>query len=247
MTSLGSLDAVLFDLDGVLTPTAALHRRAWAKTIGDFFERRGVAPPYSEDDYFRHIDGKPRFEGVASVTESRGIALPLGSVDDPPGFGSIGALGNLKNAEFQRVLETAPAAPYPGTVEVLGVLASRGYRLAVVSSSKNAAPVLRAAGLLACFELVVDGEVAGAERLAGKPSPETFEYAAAQLGSAPSRAVVVEDAISGVAAGRAGGFGLVVGVDRGALASALRAAGADVVISELPELLTLVRAVPDGC
>ncbi|MDR2379403.1 MAG: HAD-IA family hydrolase [Bifidobacteriaceae bacterium] len=232
------IDAFLFDLDGVLTPTADLHRRAWAATIGPFLAGRGVAAAYCEDDYFRHIDGKPRFEGVAAVLESRGLRLPLGSVADPPGAGSVGALGNRKNAEFARLLAAEGVAPYPGTAAVLDALAGAGKRLAVVSSSKNAGPVLAAAGLSGRFELVVDGVLAAEARLAGKPSPETFLYAARRLQAAPCAAAVVEDAIAGVEAAHAGAFGLVVGLDRGVGREALAAAGADLVVSQLPDLLT---------
>ncbi|MDR2566287.1 MAG: HAD-IA family hydrolase [Bifidobacteriaceae bacterium] len=236
------IDAFLFDLDGVLTPTADLHRRAWAATIGPFLEdpKNGdgtVFAPYSDDDYFRYIDGKPRFEGVASVLESRGVRLPFGSISDPPGDGSVGALGNRKNAEFARLLAEGGVDPYPGTVEVLDALAAAGKRLAVVSSSKNAVPVLQAAGLAGRFGLIVDGVLAARRHLAGKPSPETFLYAARHFGVPAGAAAVVEDAISGVEAGRAGTFGLVVGVDRGVGAQALRAAGATVVIDDLRALL----------
>lgn len=232
-----SIKAFLFDLDGVLTPTADLHRQAWAATMGPFLAGRGAVPPYSQDDYFRHIDGKPRFEGVASLLESRGLRLAFGSISDPPGRATVGALGNAKNAEFSRLLAEGGVAPYPGTAAVLDALAGAGRRLGVVSSSKNAVPVLAAAGLLDRFELVVDGVLAARQRLAGKPSPETFVYAAAHLGCDPAEAAVVEDAISGVEAGRAGGFGLVVGLDRGVGRAALAAAGADLVIDELPALL----------
>ncbi|MDR2372939.1 MAG: HAD-IA family hydrolase [Bifidobacteriaceae bacterium] len=231
------IGAFLFDLDGVLTPTAELHRRAWAGTMAPFLAARAAPTAYSEDDYFRHIDGKPRFEGVAALLESRGLRLPFGSIADPPGDGSIGALGNRKNAEFARLLADGGVAPYPGTVAVLDALAGAGKRLAVVSSSKNAVPVLAAAGLIDRFELVVDGVLAAHEHLAGKPAPETYLYAAGRLGCAAGAAAVVEDAISGVEAGRAGAFGLVVGLDRGVGRAALTAAGADLVIDQLPELL----------
>jgi HAD superfamily hydrolase (TIGR01509 family) len=231
-----TIGAYLFDLDGVLTPTAAVHRRAWAATIGAFFREAGVAD-YTDDDYFRFVDGKPRFEGVASVLRSRGLVLPRGSVEDPPGGATVGALGNLKNAEFERILRSETVRPYPGTEAVLAALAAAGRALAVVSSSKNALTVLESAGLATRFALVVDGVLALEEGLAGKPAPDTYLYAARRLGFGPDRAAVVEDAISGVEAGRTGAFGLVVGVDRGVGAAALRAAGADRVIEELPELL----------
>ncbi|MDR3361155.1 MAG: HAD family hydrolase, partial [Bifidobacteriaceae bacterium] len=191
--------AYLFDLDGVLTPTALIHRQAWREVIGAFFEREGATPPYSEADYFDHIDGKPRFEGVASVLASRGLALPFGSVDDPAAWDSVGALGNLKNQAFAKVLAEGAIRPYPDATRLLDALAAKApeVRLAVVSSSKNAQAVLRQAGLLDRFELVVDGVVAAEAGLAGKPSPETFLYAAGQLGCGPQRAAVLEDAISG--------------------------------------------------
>jgi HAD superfamily hydrolase (TIGR01509 family) len=238
------LDAYLFDLDGVLTPTELIHRRAWRAAIGDFFERQGVQRPYSEADYYAFIDGKPRYEGVASVLASRGLSLPAGTADAAPGHGSVAALGNLKNQEFARVLAEGAIRPYPDAVELLDGLqaAAPAARLAVVSSSKNAVPVLRQAGLLDRFELVVDGVLAAREGLAGKPSPQTFVYAAERLGCQPAGAAVLEDAISGVAAGRAGGFGLVVGVNRGGNPGAesdLRQAGADLVVATLAELWPL--------
>jgi HAD superfamily hydrolase (TIGR01509 family) len=205
--------------------------------MGGFLARRGIGPAYSEDDYFRHIDGKPRFEGVAGLLASRGVDLPFGQAGQAPGEGSVAALGNRKNAEFERLLAEAPLAPYPGAADLLDALAAAGRRAAVVSSSRNAVPVLRAAGLLEKLQLVVDGVLAAEQGLAGKPAPDTFVYAAARLGCDPGAAVVVEDAISGVQAGRAGGFRRVVGVDRGAGAQALRQAGADVVITDLRQLL----------
>ncbi|MDR1633587.1 MAG: HAD-IA family hydrolase [Bifidobacteriaceae bacterium] len=243
------IDAFLFDLDGVLTPTAELHRQAWRATIAPFLAARGgegagparPVEPYSEEDYFRHIDGKPRFEGVASVLESRGLRLPFGSVLDPPGEGSVGALGNRKNAEFARLLAAGGVAAYPGTAGVLEALAAAGKRLAVVSSSKNAVPVLEAAGLTRYFELVVDGVLAAREHLAGKPSPETYLYAARRLGVRAGAAAVIEDAISGVEAGRAGAFGLVVGLDRGVGRQALERAGATMVIDDIRDLLAPAR------
>ncbi|MDR2347823.1 MAG: HAD-IA family hydrolase [Bifidobacteriaceae bacterium] len=231
------VEAYLFDLDGVLTPTAAIHRRAWAQVMGGFLASRGAQPPYSEDDYFQHIDGKPRFEGVAALLASRGIDLSAGQAGEAPGEGSVAALGQRKNAEFARLLATQPVAAYPGTVEVLDALAAVGRRLAVVSSSRNALAVLRASGLLEKFALVVDGALAAAQGLPGKPAPDTYVYAAAQLGFEPAQAAVVEDAIAGLQAARAGAFGLVVGVDRGAGREALRQAGADRVISDLRQLL----------
>jgi beta-phosphoglucomutase family hydrolase len=235
-----ALDAVLFDLDGVLTPTAEIHERAWKDMFDAFLADRAAGgrwEPFSASDYLLYVDGKPRFDGVRSFVASRHIDLPEGTVADLPGFGSIGALGNMKNEMFQTILRRDGIEPFPGSVQVLDMLDRREAGVAVVSSSKNAPEVLEAAGLASRFDVVVDGSVAAARGLRGKPEPDTFLEAARALGVAPARAAVAEDAISGVAAGRAGGFALVIGVDRGAGHEALRAAGADVVVGDLAELL----------
>ena len=233
--------AVLFDLDGVITPTADLHRQAWAVMFTDYLDSHG-AEPYSEQDYFDHLDGRARLEGIASLLESRGISLPLNSPATPATGGehreTVTSLGERKNADFLRLLDEGINA-YPGSVALLDALADRpdAPRVAIVSSSKNARQVLEAAGLLERFELVVDGIVSAEHQLPGKPAPDTYAFAAAQLGVDNAVAVVVEDATSGVASGRAGGFGLTVGVDRGAGQDALLAAGADVVVTDLAELV----------
>ena len=240
-----SIDAVLFDLDGVLTPTAEIHRLAWRLTFDGFLSRRADAEgsdpvPFSDADYLAYVDGKPRVDGVRSFLASRDIVLPEGTPDDPPGDTTVRALGNAKNDAFQRVLRADGIAPYPGSVALLDALEEAGTACAVVSSSRNAREVLAAAGLAPRFAVVVDGSVLAAEGLAGKPAPDMFVTAADRLGTTPARAAVVEDAISGVAAGAAGGFALVVGVDRGAGGPALRAAGAHTVVGDLAELLPLV-------
>ncbi len=234
--ALRDIDAVLFDLDGVLTPTALVHMHAWARLFEPFLAAHG-ARPYVEQDYFAHIDGKPRYEGVRSLLASRGIELPYGDPTDAPEADTVCGLGNRKNAVFTAVLETEGVAPYPGSVRLVDALLAAGVQVAVVSSSRNAQPVLAAAGLSDRFGLVVDGLVAAAQGLAGKPDPATYRYAADQLGVAPARAAVVEDAESGVASGRAGAFALVVGVDRGAGAAALLEHGAHLVVDDLAELL----------
>jgi beta-phosphoglucomutase family hydrolase len=231
-------DAVLFDLDGVLTPTAEVHMRAWEKMFSDYLSARGVAEPYSQSDYFDYIDGKPRYDGVRSFLASRDITLPEGSSDDPADAETVCGLGNRKNEVFAGVLANEGVQPYAGSVALLDHLALAGTRVAVVSSSRNARAVLAAAGLADRFDVVVDGVVAGTEHLAGKPSPQTFLYAAQQLGVSADRTVVVEDALSGVEAGHAGDFGLVVGVDRGVGADRLLQAGADLVVADLAELVT---------
>ena len=231
-------DAALFDLDGVLTPTADVHMRAWRQMFSPYFEEHDVAPGYTDEDYFTHVDGKPRYDGVRAVLTSRGINLPEGKPTDEPGAETVSGLGNTKDALFNRMLREEGVVTFPGTLALLDALADRGVKVAVVSSSRNAREVLSAAKLADRFPLVVDGDVARDAGLRGKPSPETFQHAAAALGVPAARAVVIEDAVSGVAAARAGGFGLVIGVDRGAGAETLREAGADVVVRDLAELVS---------
>ncbi|WP_245861888.1 HAD family hydrolase [Phycicoccus duodecadis] len=237
--------AVLFDLDGVLTPTAEVHMAAWSEMFNAFL--RGLAPghpaadgadtaPYTEADYYAHVDGKPRYDGVADLLGARGIDLPRGEPGDAPEAETVCGLGNRKNDAFTAVLERDGVRPYPGSLALLDHLRDLGVPLAVVSSSANAPAVLAAAGLADRFVTVVDGRVAGALGLPGKPAPDTFLEAARTCGAAPGAAVVVEDAVSGVRAGAAGGFGLVVGVDRGAGEDALRSAGAHLVVTDLREL-----------
>ena len=229
--------AVLFDLDGVLTPTAEVHMRAWQDLFVDFLTKRGIVDqPYVEKDYFDHIDGKPRYDGVRSFLASRGVTLTEGDPADGPELETVCGLGNRKNAFFAAALGDEGVDPYPGSVVLLDFLAGRGLEMAVVSSSRNAPAVLEAAGLADRFELVVDGEVSSREGLAGKPSGETYVFAADRLGAPVERTVVFEDALSGVAAGKDGRFGLVVGVDRGVGATRLTGAGADLVVTDLAEL-----------
>jgi len=241
MTVLGSAyGAVLFDLDGVLTPTAELHEQAWSALFSPFLAEHGAAP-YCRQDYFAHIDGRPRFEAVALLLADRGIVLPQGTPEDLAEMSTVCGLGNRKNALFQAFLAEG-IVPYPGSLAFIEQLERFDTPRAIVSSSRNARPVLTAAGLAKRFGLVVDELVAAAERLQGKPAPDTYRFAARRLGCDPGECVVVEDALSGVTAGARGGFGLVVGVDRGVGADALRAAGAQVVVRELDEL----RAAPAG-
>lgn len=221
--------AVLFDLDGVLTPTAEIHERAWAELFAPW--------DYTYADYLTYIDGRPRYEGVRAFLASRGVELPWGDPSDPPGVGTVCALGNRKNEVFNTVLARDGIAPYPGSVAVLDLLAGAGVPAAVVSSSQNARAVLAAARLSERFPVVVDGLTAIDYGLAGKPDPHMFRFAAERLGVPVARAVVVEDAVSGVRAGAAGGFALVVGIDRGGNAEALAAAGADIVVADLADTL----------
>jgi beta-phosphoglucomutase family hydrolase len=225
----GRFEAVLLDLDGVITPTAEVHQRAWAALFATY--------DYTDADYLAHIDGKPRYDGVRTFLASRGVTLPEGDPADPPGDDSVCALGNRKDATFNALLDAEGIEPYPGTIAVLDLLDELGTPQAVVSSSKNARRVLHAAGLGDRFEVVVDGIVAVEQRLPGKPAPDTFLHAADRLGTAPSAAAVVEDAVSGVVAGRAGGFGLVLGIDRGGNRAALVEAGAHLVVDDLADTL----------
>lgn len=234
----GRFGAVLFDLDGVLTPTADVHMAAWRRMFTDYFTAHDIAPEYTDDDYFAYVDGRPRYEGVQELLASRGVELPYGSPTDPPGDQTVCALGNTKNDAFNAVLREEGVEPYPGSVVLLDSLQALGVPMAVVSSSRNAVDVLTVAGLADRFEVVVDGKVAAAEGLPGKPAPNTFQYAARQLGVDDAVSVVVEDAISGVQAGAAGNFALVIGVDRGAGADDLVRAGADIVVGDLAELVT---------
>lgn len=233
----GRFGAVLFDLDGVLTPTADVHMAAWRRMFTAFFTSHGITPEYTDDDYFAYVDGRPRYEGVQECLASRGVELPYGSPADPPGDQTVCALGNAKNDAFNAVLREEGVTPFPGSVALVDLLQQRGVPMAVVSSSRNAVDVLTVAGLADRFEVVVDGNVAATQGLPGKPAPNTFQYAAKLLGVDDAVAVVVEDAISGVQAGAAGDFALVIGVDRGAGADDLVRAGADIVVGDLGELI----------
>jgi beta-phosphoglucomutase family hydrolase len=237
--------AALFDLDGVVTPTAEVHMRAWSEMFNAFlsgYGGPGDARPYTDADYFAHVDGKPRYDGVRDFLASRGIRLPDGDPGDSPTDVTVCGLGNRKNEAFNEVLDRDGVAPYPGSVTLLDHLAALDLPLAVVSSSANAPHVLEAAGLLDRFGVIVDGKVAEERGLPGKPAPDTFVFAADALGVGPEGTVVLEDAVSGVRAGAAGGFALVVGVDRGAGRRQLTDAGADLVVEDLDEL----TPGPDG-
>jgi len=235
--ALSGATAILFDLDGVLTPTAVVHEHAWKQLFDGFLASVPGAEPYRESDYFDHIDGKPRFDGVRDFLASRGIVLPEGPVNDEPEHDTVHGLGNRKNKVFNDIVEAGGVQPYEGSVRLVEAALARGLKLAVVSSSRNAPAVLKAAGLSDYFPVVVDGVVAVAEGLPGKPSPATYEYAARLLGLPSQECVVVEDAVSGVQAGSAGDFRSVIGVDRGAGRQTLLDAGATGVVNDLAELL----------
>lgn len=259
LTGLAAIRSWLFDLDGVVTDTAALHARAWKETFDILLERlasggagaagpgagasgAGGAPPQLAPfdpvaDYDRYVDGRPRRDGVLAFLAARGISLPEGSPDDPPGAPTVRALARDKDARFLKLLATVGVRVFPDARELLGVLAQAGRPKALVSASENTRRVLRAAGLGRAFDTVVDGRLARRLRLAGKPAPDTYLEAARRLATLPAHAAVLEDAISGVTAGRAGGFGLVVGVARRGDPDELASAGAHVVVRELTELL----------
>lgn len=239
-----NFDAVLFDLDGVLTSTARVHSACWKKMFDEFLKR--VATEKNEPfvpfdvaaDYRLYVDGKPRHDGVESFLASRGIQLPHGSSDDTLAERTVCGLGNHKDELFNDMVRSEGVEAYQGTIDWVRSLRSHGIKTAVVSSSKNCRVILQAASIEDLFDVRVDGEVAARRSIPGKPAPDTFLDAANQLAVKPERAVVVEDAISGVQAGRAGGFGLVIGVDRHDDAAALLENGADIVVNDPAEMLS---------
>ena len=226
-------DGVLFDLDGVLTPTAEVHMHAWRTMFTELFSGWGIEPPYRDEDYFEHLDGKKRYDGVASLLRSRDVEVPWGEPADDPSQDTVCGIGNRKNAVFEQVLRADGIAAYPGSLALVQKLRAAGVPIAVVSSSKNAREVLTAAGILELFPVVMDGVVAEEEGLASKPAPDVFARAAEMLGVDPARSAAVEDAHSGVQSAVAAGYGLVVGVDRGAGADTLRGVGSHVVVDDL--------------
>jgi beta-phosphoglucomutase family hydrolase len=235
--------ACLFDLDGVLTDTARLHAAAWKEMFDGYLNAHAQqtgTPCLVFDavaDYDADVDGKSRADGTRSFLRSRGIDMPTGSTGDPAGTLTIIGLGAAKNAILVRRLRRAGVTACPGSVRYVRAVRSAGLHTAVVSSSANCAEVLNAAGIADLFQTRIDGVTVEEQRLAGKPAPDTYLAAAKVLGVGPGEAAVFEDALSGVAAGRAGGFGFVVGVDRVGQADALRACGADRVVTDLAQML----------
>lgn len=232
------IDAVLLDMDGVVTNTAVLHAEAWKEAFDAALERLGDDhdPFDARADYASHVDGRPRLDGVRAFLASRGIELPEGTPDDAPGELTVHGVGRAKNDRVVELIETQGVATYPGSVAFLQAARARGLRTALVSSSANARAAIASAGLEDCFDAWVDGVRIVDEAIPGKPAPDTFLLAARELGVEPARAAVVEDALSGVEAGRAGGFGWVLGVDRLDHAAALREHGADDVVADLDEV-----------
>ena len=240
--TLHELDAVVFDMDGVVTDTATVHASAWKKLFDAYLKQVAMATgvdfvPFDEKaDYQRYVDGKNRYDGVRSFLQSRGIHLPEGSPSDAAGSDTICAMGNDKDTYFLAHVRQHGVRAYESTVRLIEDLRARGVKIGLVSASRNAEEVLEAAGVIHLFDERVDGVVAAELDLRGKPDPATFCEASRRLGVEPERAAVVEDALSGVAAGRAGNFGLVVGVARHGQFDALREAGADVVVADLADL-----------
>lgn len=240
-------DAVIFDLDGVVTRTAEVHSSAWKRLFDEYLEKRaggGNWKPFDDRDYRRYVDGKPRYDGVRSFLESRGINLRYGDPEDGPEKETVCGLGNRKNRYFNDLLEQNGVEVYEPAVHLIRELRSSGFKTAVVSSSKNCAAVLEAAGIPDLFDDRVDGVYVQEAGLQGKPSPDIFLAAADRLDVEPERAVVLEDAVSGVKAGRAGGFGLVVGVDRTGHGDDLRENGADVVLTDLSAVTVKAAGSP---
>jgi beta-phosphoglucomutase family hydrolase len=237
------ITATLFDMDGVITNTATVHDAAWKQTFDEFLQARAqqtgepFVPFDPVGDYDTYVDGKPRLDGTRSFLTSRGITVPAGTPDDAPGTPTLYGISNKKNDVLLAKLASDGVQVYDGSVRYLHAVRAAGLRTAIVSSSANTVQVLKAAGLSDQFDVRVDAQVAQARHLNGKPAPDTYLEAARELGVPASAAAVFEDALAGVASGRAGHFGFVVGVNRANQADALRAHGADKVVNDLGELL----------
>jgi alpha,alpha-trehalase len=235
-------EAVIFDLDGVITDTASVHARAWKHMFDDFLsshaDRTGEEqPPFDEEeDYLRYVDGRPRYEGVSTFLESRGIDIPYGSTEDPAGINTICGLGNRKNGLFLEHLKKEGVKTYASSIELIKRLSESNMKTAIVTSSRNGRSIMEKAGITDYFDVQVDGKDAGALSLKGKPAPDIFLEAAKRLKVSPQRAVLIEDSTAGVAAGRAGNFGWVIGVDRFGRAEDLERSGADMVVTDLNQI-----------
>ena len=240
----GQYDAVLLDLDGVITDTASIHAACWKQMFDEYLQKRATQrgeafrPFDIATDYRLYVDGKPRYDGVRDFLGSRGTQLPEGHPDDPPEAETVDGLGNRKNELVNKIIEAKGVEPYEGSVELIRQLRHQGFKIAVVTSSQNCTAVLKAAKVDHFFDVQVDGNVIHAEHLAGKPAPDSYLMAAKLLGVEPARAIVIEDALSGVEAGRNGNFGLVIGVARKGNAEELRRHGAHLVVNDLGELVS---------
>jgi trehalose 6-phosphate phosphatase len=238
---LDKYEAAIFDMDGVVTETARAHNASWKRMFDAYLKDRTrregeTYKPFEDDDYYRYVDGNPRYEGAASFLESRGIDLPYGSPDDAPDKETVCGLGNRKNKYFHKYLKENGADFYESTVEFIGKLKSRNISTAVISSSRNAKAVLSAAGVQDIFQATIDGVYAAEHDLKGKPEPDIFLEAAGKLNVRPEKTMVIEDAVSGVEAGKRGDFGLVIGIDRSGNNPEIRNHSADIVLSDLSEI-----------
>lgn len=244
---MGPIRAVVFDTDGVITRTAQVHEAAWKRLFDDYLHERGDdEAPFTQEDYLAHVDGRPRYDGVATFLASRGIELPKGERSDPVVAETVCGMGNRKNTYFRAEVSEHGVQTFASTMAMVADLRHEGVVLAAVSASENQDVVLDAAGVQDAFDVLVDGVMARDLGLAGKPDPALFLTAAVRLGVPPQQAAVVEDARSGVAAGRAGGFGAVIGVDRAGRPDQLRSAGADIVVADLDEV-QVIAGDDHGC
>ena len=240
--NIGRYEAAILDMDGVITRTARAHAAAWKKMFDDYLaersegERKEYLPFDDREDYYRYVDGKPRYDGVKSFLESRGIHIPVGKSSDPPDVETVCGLGNRKNGYFLKHIQEKGVEVYESTTDFVERMKSSDKRVAVISSSRNARAVLEAAGVIELFPVIVDGMDMWELNINGKPAPDIFLEAAGRLNVVPDTAMVIEDAQSGVEAGKAGGFGLVIGIDRSGSNKGLRSSGADIVVSDLSEI-----------
>jgi trehalose 6-phosphate phosphatase len=240
---LNRYQAVILDMDGVITRSARAHAASWKRMFDEYLQQRArrggseYKPFDDKEDYYRYVDGKPRYEGAQSFLESRGISLTYGSPDDPPDRETVCGLGNRKNRYFREYLSSHGVESYQSTVSFVKEMKQKRKRVAVISSSENAKAVLKAAGVLGLFHVIVDGVDSARLNLKGKPEPDIFLEAARRLKVSPGNAIVIEDALSGVEAGKAGGFALVIGIDRSGQNTGLRSHGADIVVSDLSEIV----------
>jgi alpha,alpha-trehalase len=244
------LDAVIFDMDGVVTDTAQVHAQCWKRVFDHYLRARSnhtgeAFVPFTNDDYLLYVDGKPRYDGAASFLSSRGTDLRRGQPSDPPGYDTICAIANLKDREFEGIVNSEGVTPFPSTITFIHALRSHRLHTALISSSRHAKMILAGAGIMDLFDVVVDGIDAEGLALLGKPDPAIFLTAARQLAVTPSRAAIVEDALAGVEAGRRGRFRVVVGIDRVSQAEALRQHGADIVVKDLAELEVVSTATKE--
>jgi len=235
------LDAVIFDMDGVVSDTARVHERCWKRVFDDYLRHRSAQTGeelrlFDEEDYIRYVDGKPRYDGVESFLSSRGISLAHGAPTDPPGQDTVCALGNLKDQDFERAVTEEGVTLFEPTITFIRTLRSQGLSTALISSSRHARAILEATHITDLFDTIVDGIDAEALELPGKPDPAIFVAAAQRLHVPRTRAAVVEDALAGVEAGHRGGFGFVIGIGRGGHADELLDHGASVVVTDLSEL-----------